>query len=184
MSRSCCTNFLTRRMHVMVAFTLCDSSWLITYMQVAMHYFRCTHSDVLRQTRQLSFECCSNALSHEVCFVKKHTVKQCIQLHWQPVPFCRCCKKVQQKWCNHKDRNWLREPSLLNLYMSGSITCTPVADHNDISTLMQSSKRLEKERTRLLCLAKMPFDENDMMHLRLLQTVYLNFVGGSGPVAR
>ena len=50
--------------------------------------------------------------------------------------------------------------------------------------MVQASKRLEKERTRLLCLAKMPFDDNDMMHLRLLQTVYLNFVGGSGPVAR
>ena len=49
---------------------------------------------------------------------------------------------------------------------------------------MQSSKRLEKERTRLMCLAKMPFDDNDIMHLRLLQSVYLNFIGGPGPVGR
>ena len=49
---------------------------------------------------------------------------------------------------------------------------------------LQSSKRLEKERTRLMCLAKMQFDDNDIMHLRLLQSVYLNFVGGPGPVGR
>ena len=50
--------------------------------------------------------------------------------------------------------------------------------------MAQSSKRLEKERTRLMCLAKMPFDDNDIMHLRLLQSVYLNFIGGPGPVGR
>ena len=55
---------------------------------------------------------------------------------------------------------------------------------HDTSVVAQSSKRLEKERTRLLCLAKMPFNDNDIMHLRLLQTVYLDFVGGSGPVVR
>lgn len=49
---------------------------------------------------------------------------------------------------------------------------------------VQSSKRLEKERTRLMCLAKMQFDDNDIMHLRLLQSVYLSFVGGPGPVGR
>lgn len=49
---------------------------------------------------------------------------------------------------------------------------------------LQSSKRLEKERTRLMCLAKMQFDDNDIMHLRLLQSVYLNFVGGPGPIGR
>ena len=50
--------------------------------------------------------------------------------------------------------------------------------------VVQSSKRLEKERTRLLCLAKMPFDDSNLMHLRLLQSVYLSFVGGPGPVGR
>lgn len=35
-----------------------------------------------------------------------------------------------------------------------------------------------------MCLAKMQFDDNDIMHLRLLQSVYLNFVGGPGPVGR
>lgn len=49
---------------------------------------------------------------------------------------------------------------------------------------VQSSKRLEKERTRLMCLAKMQFDDNDIMHLRLLQSVYLSFVGGVGPIGR
>ncbi len=50
--------------------------------------------------------------------------------------------------------------------------------------VVQASKRLEKERTRLLCLAKMPFDDSNLMHLRLLQSVYLSFVGGPGPVGR
>ena len=50
--------------------------------------------------------------------------------------------------------------------------------------VVQSSKRLEKERTRLLCLAKMPFDDGNLMHLRLLQSVYLSFVGGPGSVGR
>lgn len=36
----------------------------------------------------------------------------------------------------------------------------------------------------MLCLAKMPFDDSDLMHLRLLQSVYLSFVGGPGPVGR
>ncbi|KAL0036717.1 hypothetical protein WJX79_007272 [Trebouxia sp. C0005] len=50
--------------------------------------------------------------------------------------------------------------------------------------MQKSSKRLEQERTRLLCLAKMPFDDSNLMHLRLLQSVYLSFVGGPGPVSR
>ena len=49
---------------------------------------------------------------------------------------------------------------------------------------LQSSKRFEKERTRLLCLAKMPFDDSDIMHLRLLQSVYLTYISEAGPVGR
>ena len=49
---------------------------------------------------------------------------------------------------------------------------------------LQSNKRLEKERTRLLCLAKMPFDDSDIMHLRLLQSVYMTYTGEAGPVSR
>ena len=56
------------------------------------------------------------------------------------------------------------------------------SNHNCVG--VQSSKRLEKERTRLMCLAKMQFDDNDIMHLRLLQSVYLSFVGGVGPIGR
>ena len=49
---------------------------------------------------------------------------------------------------------------------------------------LQSNKRLEKERARLLCLAKLPFDDSNLMHLRLLQSVYLSFTGETGPVGR
>ncbi|KAL0052308.1 hypothetical protein WJX82_000024 [Trebouxia sp. C0006] len=87
----------------------------------------------------------------------------------------------------------VRYPEALNYFLSADVKAIketlkkskPV--HRMASCFMrmqQASKRLEKERTRLLCLAKMPFDDSNLMHLRLLQSVYLSFVGGPGPVGR
>ncbi|DBA86037.1 hypothetical protein WJX77_012319 [Trebouxia sp. C0004] len=87
----------------------------------------------------------------------------------------------------------VRYPEALNYFLSADVKAIkktlnkskPV--HRMASCFMRmqkSSKRLEKERTRLLCLAKMPFDDSNLMHLRLLQSVYLSFVGGPGPVGR
>ena len=70
------------------------------------------------------------------------------------------------------------------LHISHQSTCMLLYGPIYSICALQSSNRLEKERTRLMCLAKMQFDDNDIMHLRLLQSVYLDFVGGPGPVGR